>query len=296
MPDRIAVVANCQAQGIVACLRALLPTLSIDPFYLNRLTTQQLRRDAIVSLKRYDLILSQNMTHARFGPFTREGMERRFSNIVFFPQIIFRGFHPDDSDLEHNGRRLRSPLDNHHSLLLAATFRMNIAPERAVDLFNAYIFARLEYFDEYDLAKSSLVSYAGTLGYDLASSIDEWKRSGPFMYLPTHPSLRVLSDIAGKVVAKAGIPVTGSIENLSDILMSGLILPVYPALAKRLGFTGSTSIRLGARKGSGPDDKLSLAEFARQSYRLYTTYPKEVFDAPRIKAIRAILREERVLS
>src|SRR5579863_2215335 len=96
MPDRIAVVANCQVQGIAASLNALSPGISVDPIFVNRLTTEELRADAVASLDRYDLILSQNMTQARFGSLRREVLEQRFSNVFFFPQIIFRGFHPDD--------------------------------------------------------------------------------------------------------------------------------------------------------------------------------------------------------
>jgi hypothetical protein len=296
MTERIAIIGTCQTPVIAACLKALSPRANIDVFYLNKLPTEQLRVDAAVALSRYDLILSQSVTHARFAPLTQKALKQRFSNVVFFPQIIFRGFHPDDYYIEYEGRRWMSPIDNHHSLLLGAAFRMKIAPERAVNLFNAYVFARLGYFDEYQLAKSNLVMHASGLGYDISSSIDDWKSAGAFMHLPTHPTLRVLSDIAQKIAVKAAIPISGSTEYLVDITASGLSLPVYPGLAKRLGVSGSTRIKLAAPKGESTSASLSLEEYVNESYRIYATYPKEIFETPRIKAIQAILREDIVFA
>ncbi len=292
MPDSVALIGNCQLAGIVDCLRLLSPKTKFDCFSLPALKTNRLRLDAVGSLKKYDLIISHVLTHQRYGPFSQERLTQRFPNVVFFPQIIFGGFHPDDSTLPYEGRSLGSPAGGRHSLLLAAAFALGIPPERAARLFNAYIFARLGYFEEYDLAKSVLLSFASKLGYDLSTSIDEWRKAGPFMHLPVHPSIRVLADIAARVAKKAGIPIEGSAENAPDRLMRGVIAPVYPVLAKRLGLGGSTSFKLSERGGADPDTHMSLEEFARQVYRIYADYPRESFDSPRFKKVRSILREE----
>jgi hypothetical protein len=293
MPDTIAIIGNCQIPGIAACLEALSPKVKISRFLVNQLHTEEERLNAVRNLRKYDLVLSHNFTDARFGPLKREALERQIPKIVFFPQIVFHGFHPDDASLNHQGRWLASPIGTHHSLLLAAAFRCEIPPERAARLFNSYVFARLGYFDEYEAAKSVLLSYASELGFDLSASLADWQSSGPFMYIPTHPAIRVISDISIKVAKKAGIPISGSISNLEDRLSSNVILPVYPALAKRLGLIGSTTFKLSKRQASAESDQnMTLEEFATESYKIYATYPKKVFSSDRFAKVRKILREE----
>jgi hypothetical protein len=292
MPDTIAVIGNCQTESVVECLRALSPRAKIDRFFVNHMGSERSRLDAVASLKKYDLILSHNMTDARFGPFAREALEQQFSNVVFFPQIIFGGFHPDAATLVHEGRVWASPLGSPHSLLLAAAFRLKIPPERAVKLFNAYIFARLGYFAEYDLAKSALLNFASELGYDLSAAIDEWQSTGSFMYIPKHPTLRVLAHISARIAIKAGLPITGSTAGLIDLLGFNVCLPVFPALAKRLGLPGSTTFKLKGKRFSTEVRKWSLEEFARQSYNLYSSYPREIFNSPRFRTVRITVRDE----
>jgi Polysaccharide biosynthesis enzyme WcbI len=293
MPDTIAIIGNCQIPGVAACLEALSPTVKIDQFHLNKLCTEGQRLGAVENLRKYDLVLSHNLTHARFGPLKRAALEQQISKIVFFPQIFFHGFHPDDAPLRHEGKSLASPLGSHHSLLLAAAYMCEIPPERAVRLFNSYIFACLGYFDEYEVAKSVLLSHASELGFDLSACLVDWQSSGPFMYIPRHPMLRVISDLSIMVAKKAGIPISGSIPDMEDRLSSNVILPVYPALAKRLGLTGSTTFKLSKRQASGVNAKnMRLEQFAKKCFRIYATYPKKVFSDDRFAKVRKILREE----
>jgi polysaccharide biosynthesis acetyltransferase WcbI-like protein len=292
MPNTVAVIGNCQSWGMVDCLTALCPQTTFSRFAVNSLRNEQLRLEALPALKQHDLILAQNFTDKRFGAFSRDALVQEFSNVTFFPQIMFGGFHPDDYCLELDGKPLKSPIGDHHSLLLAAGFRLGIPPERVINLFNAYVFARLGYFDEFELSRSVLLSHASDLGYDLSATLDEWLATGVFMHMPHHPSIRVLSDVAKKVAAKAGIPITGSTNKVPDRLKQGVVLPVYPPLARRLGLTGSTSFKLSKYEGRGRDSKLELEEFIQKSYQMYAQYPRKVFDIPRLHKARTVLQRE----
>jgi len=122
--------------------------------------------------------------------------------------------------------------------------------------------------------------------------VEEWRASGIFMHMPHHPSISVLSDIAKRVATKAGIPITGSTENVPDRLKQGLVMPVYPALARRFGLTGSTSFKLGKHEGRRRDVELSLEKFIHRSYLVYAKYPRKAFENARLNKARIILHRE----
>jgi hypothetical protein len=294
MPDRIAVIGNCQASTIAEGLKALSPKTTVDPFTVNSFATSDAREGAIAALERYDLILSQNLTQFRLGPLTSDRLKEKFPDIVFFPQIAFTGFHPDTFYLLYKKRALDSVTGKYHSLLVAAAFFIGIPPDRTARLFNTYIFSCSGYFDEYEMAKSFLLSHAADLGYDLMEAFDEWQATGPFMHTINHPKVRVLSGIAVKIAARIGIDVTGTAENIPDRLLPSVVLPVYPALADRLGMSGDTNFKLSERSGAKTADILTLEEYIHETYRIYAGYPREAFQMPRIKRARAILRRELV--
>ena len=68
--------------------------------------------------------------------------------VSLYPHIAFSGFHPDIRAFSYDGAPVPSPTWNLHSAIIMAAFANGIPARDVPDLFNAYVFAVLGFFDD----------------------------------------------------------------------------------------------------------------------------------------------------
>ncbi len=285
MSTRVAIVGNCQAIGLAHCLRWLCPDIEVADRGWGMVRTSEQGDEAAAGLRGFDIIVTQKISNPLYGDLQTERLRERFDRFVLFPKLVFTGFHPDLVKLWPAA----SPLGERHSALILAAYHMGLPPQRAAELFNAYIYAVAGYFEEFAKAETYLLRAARFTSTPLDEQLPQWKQRGVFVYIPNHPAVWVLMSIAERLAAQLDLPVSPPEEELPDPLAQSVIWPVYPEIARRLDVEGS----LRFKPPGGPHKAaIELDEMIERSYRTYAEYDPAELQAPGVADLAAKLRAE----
>jgi hypothetical protein len=291
-PLRIAVLGSCQASGFASCLKRLVPDADIVAFTVTMRKSAEIPEIA-QRLPSFDLVFTQPLQQPFFGPLRTDELKQTIPSLCLYPHIAFSGFHPDIRAFGHRGKPVPSPTWNLHSGIILAAFAEGVPEKRVPDLFNAYIFALLGYFDEYERAQHFVIGKAKEVGYELQPHIAEWKKGGVFMHIVNHPKIEVLAQLAHLGAKQAGL--TGALappEGVPDRLARCQTWPVYPELAKRLGVPGTLTFtgRKEMLFGRKTTRTMEIDQVVAESYRTYAELPAGAFTQPQIRSTVALLR------
>jgi hypothetical protein len=190
--------------------------------------------------------------------------------LMFWPNLVFAGYHPDCTYLSIDGRPARSPMGDYNSRIVAAAYAAGLTPGETARLFNRLVYVRLGYFKRFALAKAALAKEFDRYGYD-AASVDEWMAAGSFMHSINHPTLAVCASIARQVLRKAGIEArdVDLKAKVQDNLVALEQWPVYPELAESLGIPGSMNFKTSIRSRFA-GRALSPSEYVEGSFERYS--------------------------
>lgn len=277
---RVVVMGNCQVQGIASCLRALLPLADVVTVVADDLRDRSLGPVIVDEYAGFNAIVSQPLESGHWGPLRSSQLAQSGRLLLLIPNFLFSGFHPDllHMPVEHwKGAAHR--FSEFHSALVMAAFRRGVRKDRVADLFNAYVFQRIGYFDEYDIATTFLLGGAAAAGFDLEDELREWRKGGVFVHTPNHPKISVLWTIAQKIAARLSLPTNPDAELPQDPYRAN-VWPVYPEIAKRLNVEGSYVFQPPKRLA------IHLDEFIAESY---ATYAQTDFGAMRIPVVDRIM-------
>lgn len=264
MRERWLLLFNCQAQGLGNCLNLMCDEVEVhqyDPSGLAR------SRDQIAdALPGYDrvLVAPQLASDAATGLDLASLGDR----VVRVPTLYFAGYHPDTCYVEAGGRPLRGPLGEYHSVIAYASFVNGLSEAAAIDRYREPTFARMRYFSRWDDAWRRLASSFTRQGFDLAPLRPAWSRRGPFMYTVNHPRIECLRDVASLVLQHLGRKARFLDALPLDNLANGPMIPVFPAIATRVGCQGSKLF-----KRPGEYRHMTLEQFVAESYDAYRNAP-----------------------
>jgi hypothetical protein len=280
---RFAVLGNCQAQVFGRCLSALMPAAEVLSVQWADLAGQADAERLASRLEDYDAVISQSNKGAALPALQTRTLAQRVERLVIIPSIHFTGFHPDILWLPFPHWKGRGwPLSSYHSLVAMAGFALELPQERTVELFNAFIYANLGYFDEYAKAEQHHSMVGRAMGFDLEGLMAPGGLARPFMHAPNHPGIGLLFELARQVCARLGLR-TRDGPSPPDLFAGATVWPVYPEIARRLGCEGS----LVFRPGHGARD-LTLEELVDRTYRLLAVMPAP--DLPRLNEACRILK------
>ena len=287
MAKSVAVIGNCQAQLFAECIRAADPELNVSCHAFRKYRNPRQQEQLLRSLARIDVVFFQSTANERYRLLGSSAIKARVPDAVAYPALTFYGFHPD---FVYLGDSFKGIAANFHSFIVLAAFALGIQAERVPKLFNAYLFARLGYFDQFEAWKRTLVGHASELGYDVSEDFGRWMQQGAFMHIPLHPAVRVVASIAAKAFALTGLG-NGSLPgSIRDPFADGASLPVFPELAQRIGIAARPGFRTG--KHSSLTKEMDLREYVNQSYQLYGTDAATIPDTDSIRKTMAVLSEE----
>jgi hypothetical protein len=277
MTMTVAVIGNCQVDGIAQCLGAMLPGATTIPLRLSEMMKDPTPdrkaawRDRLAAC---DLILAQHRPPARSTEeFQAPRLKEAYGRVVEFPAIAFNGFHPDCVYLRKGSAMLRGAMGPYHSAFLAACFLEGVPRARVPALFNRFSFASLGYPGAFDAASRHLQAIASRLGFDFAAFLDT---SAPrvFMHTINHPTIGMLHEVARQALSIAGVAHEGiDATRLEDALARAIVWPVYPGLLDHLPGTGPALFQ------PRPGRLMPLGEFVARSYDAYDKDPPPEGDA-----------------
>lgn len=262
---RIAVFGNCCAPGIAKAMQVMSPKNEVKSVSIWHMDTNNpLHVDTLLNY--FDIVFP-------FGEVSNyplidakiKDIEHRFQ----WPIVLFWGFHPDIAYFAINGKPVNSGLKGFNSRLVAFAYGHGLSVQTTAELFNALVYGRLGYYDAYPLSRQVFLDVAKQHELDLTAAFAKWEASGVFMHTSNHPSVQVLNDMAYELMHAANLPIETEIdhaEDAEDDLSSGVVWPVYPELAKRIGVKGSLDFRAGTDDGN---KIFGLEEYIALSFKQY---------------------------
>lgn len=262
---RIAVVGNCSAVGIANAIRVMSPGsnvrgLSVADFDPDNASIVDILLEdfdvafAFAEMKNYTAL------HERL---------KKFDRLILWPTIVFSGFHPDIAYFHIRGKPVASCLGLYNSTIAAFAYGRELSVKNTANLFNSLTYGLLGYYDAYPLWRQILLDSAKSHDLDLSTAFAKWEASGVFMHTINHATIMVINDLARELMNSAGLKIEADIDhknNATDYLADGIIWPVYPELAKRIGTTGSFDFKTSLHMGS---KTMGLEEFISDSFKQY---------------------------
>lgn len=255
---RIAVMGNCQAPVLAACLRTMLPDAEIHGIHLGVSSTEAVAVSDVILLQTEFAALKDN---SAIIP------DRQVPRVRLWPTFYHAGFHPDLVYARAGGTPLKSPLHDYNSALAIYGWLRGLSVKQTVGLYCERVFDRLGYFTYAASSDARLVEDCDLAGLDGAALLASLKRQVPFCHAVNHPTLAAVARIAERVLDAAGLaPAVRGVERfLADPLLSGPIWPVYPPIADRLGLAGTYEFKAGG----APVRILDLESFVAGSFAAY---------------------------
>lgn len=290
-PLKIAVLANSQATGFGRVLRYYLEeNVQISAFCYNEISSPTLAEEIFAQLAHADVVFAQEQENERVGSLRTSSLRGGKFNLFVFPPVVFQGFHPDMTLLKGVPGDWRGPLHTYHSRIIAAGFLKGFTATETFDLFNAYTYARVGYFDAYLQERDNLIRDFHACGIDIVPHFERWVLLGPFMYTFDHAKLVVTAAIAEELCKAARLPMrvaSQCVEMVIDNLQNSVVWPVYPEIAKRHGFSGGTIFKGPGANGEG--QYYSLDVLVEAFFECYRAIDPAVLQAKNVQKILEVI-------
>lgn len=282
---RIAVLGNCQARSLAAALAWLSPGVETTAIVWSSIADEAAAQGVRDTLPAYDLVLSQ--PYKKWRALRPKIIDRAAKRLALYPRFYFEGLHPDALLLgvEHG---LSFQFGVWHSALAMAAFARGVPAREAADLYNAYLYGALGYFDTYDQAVALQLDAGAELGVDLSSAFEGW-RGQVFANTPSHPRLAVGLAIAERLITALDLKRSPLGPPPADPLDGGFVFPVYPEVGRRLGLEGDLVFRNALR-----DPVVGLEQMLSESFAAYGLAAEAIAALPRIASAVETLRREGV--
>ncbi|EGF93592.1 hypothetical protein ABI_20330 [Asticcacaulis biprosthecium C19] len=227
-----------------------------------------------------DVVVTQMQPEHGVEALTVAGLEAHGFKASFLPTVTFPGFHPDLSYIFRPEGVLSAVHCDFHSRIAVAGFLLGLTAQQTLPLYNAVVFDELDYFAVFPAARVALEQGLAEAGFQPEGLVDGWlKDVGPFMYMANHPHVRVLATLCHQLYVRLGIiDATTPVPVIKkDHLGESFTWPVYPAMAKRFGITGSNDFQRPAwlAKGLWDSRKIPLGTYLKDIFAFYATVPRE---------------------
>jgi Polysaccharide biosynthesis enzyme WcbI len=275
---RVAVIGSCQVVGLAAATQRLLPGADVKAWHVG-VHPKDSDEDLLALLPGFDTVISQISDRDGQIPLRISRLREQGLPVVYLPVVAFPGFHPDITYIRGPDGLVHGLATDYHSVIVASAFTLGLPERRVPELFNAYTFAELGYFDVFQAAKAALLSIFDQDGFDVRPLFDLWmQQAGQFMYTINHPHILVLATLCRLALARAGHlePTAPLPEGINDHLAMHFIWPTYPTLAKRIGLPGSTTfLRNTNGLAEGEAREMALADYVSACFRIYGGLAKD---------------------
>ena len=219
--------------GLSQCLNLL--NDEITATHLDPINLMKEKEAVFARLDSYERIL--------VAPWVETQFELDFGdhpNVWRVPSFNFPGYHPDHCNLSEIG----GPLRGNHSAIAFAAFRCGLDVKQTVALYRENIFAAMGYLDHWEAARAGFLARYTRAGFEMKQAFLEWSRCGPFAYIPAHPRIACLRDLAKAVLVRADMEIKKTNVVPYDVMANAVIYPVYPEIASCLGIRGDYFFKL----------------------------------------------------
>lgn len=269
---RISIISNCQKDSLAACIAALNHGFVIETYMIHEVMAdvQQLRS----VLEASEFVFA----HLPLRGVVPGDLAHK---VTYFPNIAFSAYHPDltFARARKPGGEVETifgPLHVYNSAIAVFGYNQGIPLDEILTYYNADVYARLGYFDQWEEARRQLLAEGDACGIPLGALLEKWSRGQSFMYSSNHPKLAVMEDIARELLQRVGMFCFSDSKHdfLQDPLKAQPIWPIYPEIAERFGLRGSTAFKVNE-----PHGVLELRDFVGYSYDTFANYERGTLES-----------------
>ena len=201
--------------------------------------------------------------------------QSRFSKVLTFTNIFFRGLHPDLIYLGGMGDRLLSPLGDYHSLICAVSFLKGLNIDQCRERFNQETYEKLGFFSEWDISANELLKRDELSDIKFAAEFLNMAKVEPVLFTVNHPMAKPFLMLLNKIVMRLELePISFPEQYFYNYLSNNSWWPVYPEVANKFDLQYKTSMTF-----KSPDhikrETYNLDMFISKSYNIYEQYGKD---------------------
>jgi hypothetical protein len=234
---KIVVSGNCQMAVMVASLQLIFPHDKIIALsYIFDPQGENLSNyESALDEADFWLVISKDWAMSLCAK-----LKYDVSKVLSFPNLEFRGFHPDQSYILEPNSTAVNPV--YQSSVLVTAFKMGLSKEVAASCFNSSIFEQLGYHDNWGKSISALKWRFETsdMKSDYLNYLRFCQKKWVFMHTINHPHVECIVWLAKLISLKIGAPRSVlDADILLPDLLTNFVWPIYPSVACDISLSGS---------------------------------------------------------
>lgn len=283
---KISFVGTCQVNAMAQAATRLLPDAIVTAHTPASNEDHFTIADAVRS---DDFVITQYGGTDAGTPLIVSALLDAGCNAIYMPVFVFSGFHPDMFYVFVDGHPIESGLGPYHSQIALSAYLLGTEPARAVELYNAHIFAELGHFAAYDQAVDRMTSTFLEQGFNIRPMLRRFQnKQHIFMHTINHPSIQLLERLTVLALQRldlVGQKVRPQID-LPDQLELGIVGAVFPSIARRLRvFPRNTYLCAASWVAPGQSRDVTIAASVSTAYAHYARYGAAALRSPEIDPI-----------
>lgn len=285
---RIAIVGNCQAGALAACLARTREFQVCSICDLNLSETAQFghSRHAIVHERDFDFVLTQNIGD-QFAELSTARLKELYGDRCrTFTNLYFTGLHPDITYVGGFGSRLSSPVGDYHSRIALIGYLNGLSADETCCLYNDEVFAALGFYEQFEQSGHELMRRDDSIDIRIGLHFLSKLTVLPSLYSINHPTVTAIMLLADAVMRDLyGGTLDTDCNVYPDSLVKNVIWPIYPDIAvrHRVSYRSPFMFFPADCHGSAP---LSLEEFVAASYVAYDGVGvNELLQSPQLREL-----------
>lgn len=232
-------LGNCQVGPLVSALNLFCPEINWQKINVNSILKVGEEDKFTSELEDADFILTQPLG-PNFGAFSSEKLVERFQDrLVLFPNVFFRGRHPDMAYFGERGKRLKSPVGDYHSLVVLLAFIRGISKQKLNDEFEHYLAHFIDVIRIKDSSEKELITRCKEIDFNYNELIQHLNSKELSMLTFNHPDNSTITLLASGIVTKMKFGTSNSTfwveTNLFNALKKDVAWPIHRHVAAEYG-------------------------------------------------------------
>lgn len=269
---RLLLVGNCQVVGLRDCISSALPDFDVEAVEVWNKTAEQLN-DLARQVESCEVLLM----HPLFGPQYAVLNEARGARSASRRSLTIHSFYwtgtaPDSRYVGGLGRRVSSPVMNHHSGRVLEAFLAGKNEAEAVASFGAW--SRAEVIEAWNASRSAFVLRERVVDVKFMEELDASLATMHCFHVFNHPTVELLHAYSAKIVETVALGTKLDVALPPDRLARMGSFPVYDAVREHMELPYRHP---NFTVGSNADPLvMGVSEFVEKSYATYRAQPREL--------------------
>ena len=275
---KIVLSSNCMTGGLVASMRVLFPHAEVVPLP-GTLDDLDLFRHNLLDAHVWFASNADGFKDAALKDLNNPQLR-----VVYFPDLYFNAFHPDQVYAWMPDRSLvEGATGPYNSAIVLWAWQRGLSAEQATRLFRPEIMKALGYHDRWYQSVDRLRhDFTPFPHLDYRDFIEPLRRAGCFMHTVNHPKVTAIARLARMLARQIDPTLDTESVPLEDMLVDTLFnasyaWAVYPSVANSLGFTSQYLWKRADHSVIG------LEQFVTESFTRYDTQQPIDIDCHELK-------------